>query len=438
MKSFSSKLHAGLITAALAAVTLPAAAQNLDLSDTGIRLDGVAAVVNDGVVLISELEDQTNQVVQRLLADNTPLPPQNLLIEQILERLVLEEIQLQRAQRFGIQIPDEALNRALADIARRNNTTLTNLPQLLAADGIDYLAFRQDMRKQMTLEQLRQRDVVSRISITPRELDDYLAREETSQYRNQRYRISHILISMPAASTPDEVEATRKRAADIYQQLETGSDFAEMAVAYSNAQNALEGGDLGWRDGESLPTLFANVVPDMEAGQISEPFRSSSGFHIVKVNEIEGNKPIMEDQIHARHILMQTNEVLDDDNIRQKLEQVRAGILNGDDFESIAKAVSEDPGSAVEGGDLGWAGPGTFVPQFEQVVNSLEINEISEPFKSPFGWHIVQLLEKRTHDTTEDVKRQRAVVAIRNGKIAEETELWLRQIRDEAFVEYRL
>jgi peptidyl-prolyl cis-trans isomerase SurA len=427
-----------LLAAVLLVAGMPAQAQNLDLSDTGVRIDGIAAVVNDGVVLLSELEEQTALIIQRLQADNTPLPPQNLLIEQILERLVLDQIQLQRAERYGIQIPDEALNRALSDIARRNETTLANLPQLLARDGIDYLAFRQDMRRQMTIEQLRQRDVVSRISVTPRELEDYLEREENSKYRNLRYKISHILIAMPSAATPDDINSANKSADDIYEQLAAGADFAELAVAYSDAQNALEGGDLDWRDGESLPSLFAGVVPEMEIGDISKPFRSSSGFHLVKVDNIEGGKPIIEDQVHARHILMKTNEILDNDNIRQKLEQIRAGILGGDEFESIAKAVSEDPGSAINGGDLGWAGPGTFVPAFEAVVSELEIDQISEPFQSPFGWHIVQLLELRTHDKTEDVKRERGMIAIRDGKIVEETELWLRQMRDESFIEYRL
>ena len=262
--------------------------------------------------------------------------------------------------------------------------------------------------------------------------------QENSKFRNQRYKISHILIAIPTAATPDAIKAASIRADDIHEQLAAGSDFTELAVTYSDAENALEGGDLGWRDGDSLPSLFAEIVPDMEAGDVSKPFRSSSGFHLIKVDDMEGNKPIIEDQLHARHILMKTNEVLDDDNIRQKLEQIREGILTGDQFEAIAKAVSEDPASGIEGGDLGWAGPGTFVPQFEAVLNNLEIDEVSEPFQSPFGWHILQLLEKRTHDKTEDVKRERAMVAIRDSKIAEETELWLRQMRDESFVEYRL
>ncbi|MEC9375299.1 MAG: peptidylprolyl isomerase [Pseudomonadota bacterium] len=419
-------------------ITFSVQAQNLDLSDTGKRLDGIAAIVNDGLVLLSELEEQTMVIAERLRDSNTPMPPQNILIEQILERLIIEQIQLQRAERYGMQISDEGLNRTLAGIAQRNNTTLANLPQLLIADGIDYLAFRENMRKQMIIEQLRQRDVISRINVSPRELEEYLKREENSEYRNLNYKISHILIAIPTSPSPNAIQIANKRAEDIYSEILSGEDFAKLAVTYSDAENALEGGDLGWRNGDSIPSLFAKVLPNMKAGEISKPFRSPSGFHLIKVQDIEGNKPIIESQMLARHILLKTNEILDDDNIRQKLDQIRNGILGGDEFDAIAKAISEDPASAINGGNLGWSGPGAFVAEFETVLNSLDINEISKPFQSPYGWHIVQLLKKRMHDKTQDVKRQNAMLSIRDGKIAEETELWLRQMRDESFVEYRL
>lgn len=412
--------------------------QNLELSDSGVKIDGIAALVNDGVVLMSELEDQARLIVQRLRAEGTPLPPQDILVQQVLENLVVNQIQLQRAQREGIVIPDEMLNRALSDIARRNGTTLSELPALLAADGMDYGAYRKEMREQLIMERMRMRDVVSRIAVTNRELEDYLEREQNTSFRNNRYNISHILIALPASTTPDELERAENKAWDIYQQLQNGSDFAQLAVTYSKAQNALEGGSMGWRSGEALPTLFANVVPAMQKGDVSEPIRSSSGFHLVKLNDVEGNEPIMENQIHARHILMKTDEIMDDDIVRQELIEIRQGILDGDDFAAVAKAVSDDPGSAVEGGDLGWAGPGVFVGVFEETMNNLEIGDISEPFKSQFGWHIVEVLERRVHDTTDDVMRQRAMVAIRDSKVSEETELWLRQLRDESFVEYRL
>ncbi len=427
---------AGLVLAWL--WTVPAHPQTLDLSDTGVLLDGIAAIVNDGVVLLSELQEQSTLIIQRLRQENTELPPQDVLTAQILERLVINELQVQRAAMAGITAPDSMLNRALADVARRNGTTLSQLPQLLAADGIDYNAYRREMRQQLIVEQLRQREVISRINVTPRELEEYLEREEGAAYRYMRYKISHILVSISAASTPEEINQAETEARELYERILDGEDFAQLAVAYSDAQNALEGGSMGWRDGDSLPTLFAGVVPDLQAGETSPPVRSASGFHLIRVEDVQGNERIMENQVRARHILLKPNEIMDDAVIEQRLQEIRTDIIDGDDFGAIAKAVSEDPGSAVEGGDLGWSGPGSFVPEFEQVLNQLDVDEISAPFRSPFGWHIVQLLERRVHDTTDDVRQERAIMAIRESKLAEETELWIRQMRDEAFVEYRL
>jgi peptidyl-prolyl cis-trans isomerase SurA len=429
-------LCAGLASALVHTGTVYA--QSLELSDTGVKIDGIAAVVNDGVVLQSELDEQTILIVNRLRQENTPLPPMNILREQILERLVISQIQLQRAQRAGITIPDEMLNRALSDIARRNGTTLSALPDLLAKDGVDYGSYRKEMREQLTIERLRQRDVISRIGVTPRELEDYLERQSGTANRNHRYKVSHIMISMPAATNPEELKDATTKTWDIYDQLQNGADFSQMAVTYSDAQTALEGGSMGWRNGDALPTLFADIVPTMQVGEIAEPIRSSSGFHIIRLDETEGNEPIIEDQTQARHILIKTNEIMDDDIVKQKLTDIRIEIIEDGDFAAIAIAVSEDPGSAINGGDLGWAGPGMFVPEFEETMNSMEIGEISEPFQSSFGWHIIQVVDRRVHDTTEDVRRQQAMMAIRDSKVAEETELWVRQIRDEAFVDYRI
>lgn len=427
-----------LAGACLLALASPAQAQNLELSDTGELVDGIAAVVNDGVVLLSELEEQTNLIVQRLRQEGTQLPPQDVLIPQVLERLIMNQLQMQRAQRAGIRIPDSMLNRALADVAQRNGTTLSELPALLAADGVDYNAYRREMREQLTIEQLRQRDVVQRIGVTPRELDDYLERERNTAAEDNSYRISHILISASSSSSAAEITEAERKAEDVLRQLENGTEFSQLALTYSDAQTALDGGDLGWREGTSLPTVFATVVPDMQEGEVRGPIRTASGLHIVKLNEVQGNEPIMQDQVLARHILLQTDELKDDDIVRQELQDIRQRILAGDDFAAIAKAVSTDPASAVDGGELGWATAGTYVPEFEETLSELETGEISEPFKSPFGWHIVQLLDRRVHDATEDVQEQQAMMAIRDSKIAEETELWLRQMRDEAFVEYRL
>jgi peptidyl-prolyl cis-trans isomerase SurA len=413
-------------------------AQNMELSDTGEMLDSIAAVVNDGIVLTSELQIEVQRIVARLEAEGTPIPPMNQLAPQILERLVIRQIQLQRAARIGLQISDENLNLALAGIAERNGVSLNDLPAMLAQEGIDYASYRAEMRDQLIVEQLRQRDVIGSINVTQRELEDYLERQEGRATRNVEFKLSQILISTSANADPENVATSEKQVWEIYEKVQNGASFAEMAIAFSDGQQALEGGEMGWRKGEELPTLFADIVPGLERGQVSEPIRSASGFHLVRLNDIRGADPIMESQTRARHILITVNEILDEEAARQRLTEIREQIMDGDDFEAVAKVVSEDPGSAINGGDLGWNGPDIFVPEFQVVCDQLEIDEISDPFRSSFGWHIIQLLDRRVQDTTDQVMRQEALMAIRNSKLNEETELWARRLRDQAFVEYRL
>jgi len=410
----------------------------MELSDTGELLDSIAAVVNDGVVLTSELKIEIQQIVARLEAQGTQVPPMSQLAPQILERLVIRRIQLQRAERIGMQIPDETLNIALADIAERNGVSLSDLPDMLRQEGIDYANYRMELRDQLIVDQLRQRDVIGSINVTPRELEDYLERQAGRANRNVEFKLSHILISTPTNADPENVATAEKRAWEIYERVTSGEPFVELAIAYSDGQQALDGGDMGWRKGEELPTLFADIVPGLEIGQVGEPIRSASGYHLVRLDDRRGAEPIMESQTRARHILITVNEILDDEAVHQKLTEIRQQIIDGDSFEAVAKVVSEDPGSAINGGDLGWNGPDMFVPEFQTVCDQLEINEISEPFRSNFGWHIIQLLDRRVHDTTDEVMHQEAMMAIRNSKLNEETELWARRLRDQAFVEYRL
>ena len=431
--------HFRFILALACCLSPPTAlAQNMELSDTGELLDSIAAVVNDGVVLTSELKIEIQQIVARLEAQGTQVPPMSQLAPQILERLVIRRIQLQRAERIGMQIPDETLNIALADIAERNGVSLSDLPDMLRREGIDYANYRMEMRDQLIVEQLRQRDVIGSINVTPRELEDYLERQAGRANRNVEFKLSHILISTSANADPENVATAEKRAWEIYERATNGDPFVELAIAYSDGQQALDGGDMGWRKGEELPTLFGDIVPGLEIGQIGEPIRSASGFHLVRLDDRRGAEPIMESQTRARHILITANEILDDEAVQQKLTEIRQQIIDGDSFEAVAKVVSEDPGSAINGGDLGWNGPDMFVPEFQAVCDQLEIDEISEPFRSNFGWHVIQLLERRVHDTTDEVMHQEAMMAIRNSKLNEETELWARRLRDQAFVEYRL
>ena len=417
-----------------------ASAQTRELSGSGELLDRIAAVVNDGVVLMSQLDAQTEEVIQRLRQQKTELPPRNVLRKQILERLVVEEIQVQRAERLGIQVSDEMLNGAMDDVARRNNIGFADLPQALSQQGIDYRDFRDQIRRQMTLQLLRQRDVIGRINVSPRELEQFMARQQSAPDQNAEYNVSHILISVPVTATPEQVEAREARAREVHGKAVAGEDFAQLAVSYSDSSTNIEGGSLGWRRGSQLPSIVADLVAKMKVGETSDPIRTPSGFHLFRLNEIRGGaQQAVVSQVHARHILLRTSELEDDQTVQQKLAAIRERILTGgEDFAAIAAVTSQDPGSAADGGDLGWAGPGTFVPEFEKQIDALKENEITQPFKSQYGWHIVQLLGRRMHDATDDVRRQRAFAELRESKAEEETELWLRRLRDEAFVEYRM
>ena len=423
-----------------AALNGTAIAQTRELSSNGVLLDRIAAIVNDGVVLNSQLEEQTEEITARLRQQKTELPPHNVLRQQILERLVVEEIQIQRANKLGIQVSDEMLNGALDDVAKRNNIGFAELPQALAQQGIDYRTFRDEIRRQMTLQLLRQRDVIGRINVSPRELEQFMARQQNAPDRNAEYNVSHILISVPVSASPEQIEAREARAREVFNKAQAGEDFTQLAVTYSDSSTNIEGGSLGWRRGSQLPSILADTIPKMKPGQTSEPVRTPSGFHLFRLNEVRGGvQQSVVDQVHARHILLRTNELEDDQTVQQKLANIRTRVVDGkEDFAAIAAVTSQDPGSAADGGDLGWAGPGTFVGEFEKQISALKENEISQPFKTQYGWHIVQVLGRRQHDSTEDLKRQRAFAELREAKAEEETELWLRRLRDEAFVEYRM
>jgi peptidyl-prolyl cis-trans isomerase SurA len=415
-----------------------ARAQTRELDTRGELLDRVVAIVNDGVVLNSDLDAQIEVVTERLRQQKLELPPQNVLRQQVLERLVLQEIQLQRATHAGVKVTDETLNAALQDVAKRNNITLSQLPDALAQQGLDYTSYRDDIRREITLTMLRQRDVLQHISVTPREIDQYLEKQAKLPSEHNEYNVSHILIAVGQEASQAQLDAAAKRATEVYERAKGGEDFAKLAVAYSNSQTALEGGALGWRKGGELPTFLTDVIARLKPGEVSEPLRTPTGYHIIRLNEVRGGAvQAVEDQVHVRHILMKTNELADDATVRGKLAALRERILHGEDFAGIAQTTSQDPGSAADGGDLGWAGPGTFAPEFEQQLGTLKDGEISEPFHTQFGWHIVQMLGHRRFDNTDELKRRQAMEAIRASKADEETELWLRRMRDEAYVDYK-
>jgi peptidyl-prolyl cis-trans isomerase SurA len=426
-----------LLLASVAAAT--AFGQTREASSSGVLLDRVAATVNEGVVLSSELDEQMLMIGERLREQKMELPPQNVLRQQVLDRLVLQELQMQRADRAGIKVSDEVLNNAMQDVAERNKIRLTDLPAALASQGIDYASFRENMRKELAMQMLQQRDVVQRINVSPREIEQYLERRKKMPAEASTYDISHILIAVPPAATPEQLEEATQKADEVYKRAAAGEDFAGLAVSYSNAQTALEGGALGARKGSELPTFLGEVISTLKKGDITKPIRTPSGFHIVKLNDMQGDNQVIENQVHARHILIKPNELQDDATVQQKLMTIRDRIVNkGENFMAVASVVSEDPGSAAEGGDLGWAGPGSYVPEFEKQLSQLQPDEISQPFRTQFGWHIIQLLGRRQFDTTEEIVRQQAFRALRAAKVDEETELWLRRLRDEAYVEFKL
>lgn len=412
-----------------------------ELSDTGEFIDGVAAIVNDGLVLKSQVRAQLAMVIERASQANPPLqlPPADILREQLLERLILQEIQLQRADRIGLQISDEMLNQAIGRLAETNGVAFEDMPVVLARDGVDYGAFRRELRDQMTLDQLRQIDVGRRIQVSPREIEQCIADLEGSVATNSDYNLSHILISLPDSATAAQIADAKAEAENVYEQLQNGADFGEMAVRYSDAQTALEGGSLGWLKGSQLPTLYTDIVASMEAGDIAAPFRGASSFHIVRINDVRSaNQRSEVNQVKVRHILVTPNEIIDDETAKQRLEDAIERVRDGEDFGEIAKLLSDDPGSANSGGDLGWTGPGTFAPEFEKVVDASEIGVVSEPFRSRFGWHVLEVLERRVYDNTEELKERNCVARIQNSKMEEETQLWMRRLRDEAFVETRI
>ena len=400
-------------------------------------LNRIVAVVNDDVITASQLDERVNLIRQQLEERNTRLPPESVLRRQVLERLVVESLQLQVAERSGIRVDDETLNAALRTMAKQNGMNLEEFRDLLVRDGYDYETFREQLRNEITMKRIRRQMVENRVQVTQQEIDNQLA-NTAAEGRNREYHLAHILVSVPEAATPEQVQAARKKAEDILARLRAGADFAQTAIAESDGQQALAGGDLGWRSNDKLPTLFSDVVGELQKGQISDLIRSPSGFHIIKILDIRGDERHVVEQTHARHILLRPDALTSEADVKLRMQQLRARINGGEDFGKLARAHSQDKASAVRGGDLGWINPGDMVPEFEQAMNRLEPGEVSEPIKSRFGWHLIQVLDHRHRDITDEYRRARARESIRQRKTDEELEIWLRRLRDESYVEYHL
>jgi peptidyl-prolyl cis-trans isomerase SurA len=403
-----------------------------------LPVNGIVALVNEDVILASELRREMQKVVTELRREGGVLPPLPVLRRQVLERLILRQIQLQKARETGIRVDDETLNRAIASIASRNGFSLAQFRKVLEDDGFEFSAFREEIREQMTLSRLRQRQVNNRIVITEQEVDDYLANLRASGNDQTRYRLAHILIAVPEGAAPERIIAARNKATELVKELRAGADFRQLAIANSDGQKALEGGELGWRSRGQIPTLFAKQIVAMKPGEVSDPIRSASGFHIIKLMDRQAGEKRLVTQTHARHILLKPDADTTPAEVLRTITDLRTRILQGESFEDLARANSADQGSAIRGGDLGWTNPGDFVEPFEKAMNALAPGEISEPFETQYGWHIVQVLERRQHDSTEEIERSKAKEALRKRRIEEETALWLRRLRDEAYVEYRI
>jgi len=409
--------------------------QTRDLGGTGEFMDSIVAIVNDGVVLRSEVETQLGMIIATLEKQGGQIPPVNTIREEVLERLIVQRLQLQRADRYGIRVSDEALNAAIANVAKNNDVSFEEFPKILDKEGINYNDYRNELRQQITIEQLRQREVISRIAVSESELDNFLVFQKDQDKLNYEYDLSHILIPVSSRAGDGEINNKQDLINELYEEIIDGKDFDDVAVEFSKGQQALSGGRLGWLKGEQLPDVFVQVASELKNGELSLPFETSSGFHLIKLNAVKGNEPILEEQIKVRHILIKTNEVLDDSAAEEKLKTIRQQIIDEGNFGAVAAAVSEDSGSAQDGGDMGWATRGFFVPEFEEIAYSLEENEVSQPFRSRYGWHIIQYLGKRIFDNTEEIQKRKAISSIRNSKLSSEIEIWASELRDEAFVE---
>jgi len=402
------------------------------------EIDSIAIVVNDGIISNQQITDRLNDFKQQLKLQGQRLPPEKLLKKQVIERVILDSIQLQHAKSQGINIDDLSLNKALEAIAKNNRTSLEEMYKVLEKKGISYKSFREQTRKDLIIRELQKRMIYSRIKVSQQEIDIFLEQQKLSgEAANDKYNIAHILIATPEAAAPEDVSRALKKAKKVIEKLKEGDSFNDVALRYSDGRHALKGGNLGWRSAAQLPTLFLNAARNLDKGRISEPLRSAGGFHIIKLLDKKTQQHIVK-QTHARHILIKADEITSSEDARKKLTDVKKRLDQGEDFAALAAKFSQDPGSKNNGGDLGWATEGSFVPRFTEVMNSLKINQTSEPFKSQFGWHIIQVLERRQQDETEQLIRQKAEMAIQNRKADEELQLWLRRARDEAYVDYRI
>lgn len=401
-------------------------------------LNRVVAIVDNDVIMQSQLDARAREVQQTIAKRGAQLPPTDVLNQQVLERLIVENLQLQIGDRSGIRITDEELNQAMASIAQRNNLTLEQFRDALNRDGLSFNDAREQIRREMIISRVRQRRVSERIQVTDQEVKNFLASDLGKMQLSEEFRLANILIPLPEGASPEAIQAAARRVSSLYDELRNGGDFAQLAISNSASENALDGGEIGWRKAGQLPPPLDSVISAMAPGEITEPIRTPNGFMIIKLLEKRGGSSVVSDEVHVRHILIKPSEIRSETETRRLAERLYERIASGEDFATLAKSYSEDPGSALNGGDLNWIDPSTLVPEFRDVMAKTSSGELSKPFKSQYGWHVLEVLGRRATDNSEKFREQQAMNVLRNRKYEEELQSWLRQIRDEAYVEIKL
>jgi peptidyl-prolyl cis-trans isomerase SurA len=402
-------------------------------------LDRVVAIVDNDVIMQSQLDSRLAEVQQNLAKRSGEQPPREALAPQVLERLIVENLQLQIGERSGIRIADEELNQALATIAQRNNLTLDQFRAALARDGLSYDEAREQVRRELVISRVRQRRVAERIQVSEQEVQNFLASDLGKLQLSEEFRLANILIPLSEGASAQAIQEAERQAREIHAQLQRGADFARLAAARSASENALEGGEIGWRKAAQLPPPFDAMIGALGVGEVSEPVRTPAGFIMLKLLDKRGGEQgVLREEVHVRHILLKPSEIRSDEQTRQLAERLYQRLRAGEDFAALAKSFSEDPGSALNGGDLNWIDPNALVPEFRAVMADSRIGELSQPFRSSFGWHVLEVLDRRTSDASGEAREQQALNLLRNRKYDEELQNWLRQIRDEAYVETRL
>ena len=425
------RLRQGCFAALLLAYSSCAAA-------TAEPLDAIIAVVNDDVVMASEI----NRIFERVKAESQQQrgdpPPDAALRRQVLERLIVMKIQLQLAAQTGLKVDDDTLNRAVSNIASENGMPLARFREAVERDGYDFAQFREEIRNEIIISRLRQREVSNLVHVSDREIDNYLATQVQQDTIEMEYRLAQISVATPQAASEEDAEKARKQAEKLLRRVRAGEDFLRMAAENSDDPQALDSGDLGWRKAGEVPTVFSEAVTSLREGEISDVIGSPSGYHIIKLLGVRSaGEDLTVKQTRARHILIKPSELMSSDDVRERLRKLKKRIEAGDDFDDLARSHSEDKATAAKGGDLGWVSPGDLAPKFDEVMGPISLKGISDPFETELGWHIVQVLKRRDHDDTREALRGKARDAIRRRKIEETGQAWLRRLRDEAYVEYR-